>query len=219
MHTIYNIVSGPLVWVAFLVFIVGSIYRLVSMALLAKKKDPMVYAYMHPKYALRSIFHWIIPFASVNSRKNPILTIVTFLFHIGLIFMPIFLFAHIILFKESWNIGWWFMPDGAADFMTLIVIAACIFFTVRRLTQPEVKFLTSPSDFVILIVIASPFVTGFWAHHQWAGHQWMAVLHMLSGEIMLATIPFTRLSHMLFFPFTRGYMGSEFGAIRNVKDW
>ena len=219
MHAIYNIVSGPLVWVAFIIFIGGSIYRLVSMALLAKKKDPMVYVYMHPKFALRSIFHWIIPFASVNSRKNPILTIVTFLFHIGLIFVPIFLFAHIILFKESWNISWWFLPDGAADFMTLIVIAGCIFFAVRRITQPEVKFLTSPSDFVILSIIAAPFVTGFWTYHQWAGHQLMAVLHILSGEIMLAVIPFTRLSHMLFFPFTRGYMGSEFGAVRNAKDW
>lgn len=219
MHAIYNIVSGPLVWVAFIIFIGGSIYRLVSMALLAKKKDPMVYAYMSPKFALRSIFHWIIPFASVNSRKNPIMTIVTFLFHIGLIFVPIFLFAHIILFKESWNISWWFLPDGAADFMTLIVIAGCIFFAVRRITQPEVNFLTSPSDFVILSIIAAPFVTGFWTYHQWAGHQWMAVLHILSGEIMLAVIPFTRLSHMLFFPFTRGYMGSEFGAVRHVKDW
>ena len=219
MHAIYNIVSGPLVWVAFIIFIGGSIYRLVSMALLAKKKDPMVYAYMHPKFALRSIFHWIIPFASVNSRKNPILTIVTFLFHIGLIFVPIFLFAHIILFKESWNISWWFLSDGAADFMTLIVIAGCIFFAVRRITQPEVKFLTSPSDFVIIAIIAAPFVTGFWTYHQWAGQQLMAVLHMLSGEIMLAVIPFTRLSHMLFFPFTRGYMGSEFGAVRHAKDW
>jgi len=219
MHAMYDLVSGPLVWIAFIVFIGGSIYRLVSMALLARKKDPMVYAYMHPKFALRSIFHWIVPFASVNSRKNPILTIVTFIFHIGLIFVPIFLFAHIILVKESWNISWWFISDGAADFMTLLVIGCCIFFAARRIVQPEVKFLTSPSDFLILAVIATPFVTGFWTYHQWAGHSFMAILHILSGEIMLAVIPFTRLSHMLFFPFTRGYMGSEFGAVRNVKDW
>lgn len=219
MHAMVDFVSGPLVWIAFIIFIGGSIYRLVSMALLASKKDPMVYAYMHPKFALRSIFHWIIPFASVNSRKNPVLTIVTFLFHIGLIFVPIFLFAHIILIKEAWNIGWGFISDGAADFMTLMVIGCCIFFAVRRIVRPEVKFLTSPSDFLILALIAAPFVTGFWSYHQWTGHQFMAILHMLSGEIMLAVIPFTRLSHMLFFPFTRGYMGSEFGAVRNVKDW
>jgi len=41
----------------------------------------------------------------------------------------------------------------------------------------------------------------------------------LSGEVMLAIIPFTKLSHMLFFPITRGYMGSEFGGVRQAKDW
>ena len=47
----------------------------------------------------------------------------------------------------------------------------------------------------------------------------MVILHILSGEIMLAAIPFTRLAHMLWFFFSRAYMGSEFGAVRNARDW
>ncbi|MFC1798882.1 TmcC family electron transfer complex membrane anchor subunit [Thermodesulfobacteriota bacterium] len=219
MHAIYNFVSGPLVWVSFIIFVGGSIYKLISMAALAKKKDPMVFVYMDMKYALRSIFHWVIPFMSVNSRKKPIFTIVTFLFHIGITLVPIFLFAHVVLIKESWDISWWFISDSTADLFTLIVIGACIFFLVRRLTQQEVKFLTSPSDFVLLAIVAAPFVTGFWAYHQWVGYNVMGILHILAGEVMLAAIPFTRLSHMIFFPFTRGYMGSEFGAIRKAIDW
>jgi nitrate reductase gamma subunit len=219
MHDIYNFVRGPLVWISFIIFIGGSIYRLSSMALLAKKKDPLVYTYMHPKFALRSIFHWIVPFMSVNSRKNPVFTIVTFLFHICLIVVPIFLFAHVILWKESWNISWWFLSDSTADMMTLVVIGGCVFFLVRRIVQPDVKFLTASSDFVLLAIVAAPFITGFWTYHQWVGFRVMGILHILSGEIMLAAVPFTRLSHMLFFPFTRGYIGSEFGAIRKAKDW
>ena len=49
--------------------------------------------------------------------------------------------------------------------------------------------------------------------------QVMMILHIVSGEIMLVAIPFTRLSHMLFSPFTRAYMGSEFGGIRHARDW
>jgi nitrate reductase gamma subunit len=124
-----------------------------------------------------------------------------------------------MLWEESWNISWWFLPDNVADIMTLIVIGSCIFFGVRRLRQPEVRYLTSSSDFVILGIVAAPFITGFWTYHQWIGHQWMLLLHILSGEIMLAAIPFTRLSHMIFFVFTRGYIGSEFGAVRHAKDW
>jgi len=103
--------------------------------------------------------------------------------------------------------------------MTLIVIACCVFFLVRRLVSPEVKFVTDASDFVILAIVAAPFVTGFLAYHQWFAYRFFMILHILSGEIMLAAIPFTRLSHMLFSPFTRAYMGSEFGKIRHAKDW
>ncbi len=219
MHTIYNFVSGPLAWISFIIFIGGSVYRLISMGILAKKKDPLVFVYMSPKYALRSIIHWIIPFMSENSRKKPILSIVTFLFHVSLICVPLFLFAHVVLWEEAMGVSWWFISDSTADLMTLFVIGACIFFLVRRLVQPEVKFLTSASDFVLLAIVAAPFVTGFWTYHQWIGFRFMGILHIVAGEIMLAVIPFTRLSHMLFFPFTRGYMGSEFGAVRKVKDW
>ena len=219
MHDIYDFVSGPLVWVSFIIFFGGSLYRLISMVLLARKKEPMVFEYMSFYYALRSILHWIIPFGTVKWRKNPFFTIVTFTFHICLIVIPIFLFAHIILWKESWDISWWYMSDNVADAMTIIVIAACIYFLVRRIVLPEVQFLTSLSDYAILAVVAAPFITGFWTYHQFPGFKIMGIIHILAGEIMLAAIPFTRLSHMLFFPFTRGYMGSEFGAVRHAKDW
>jgi nitrate reductase gamma subunit len=219
MHDLYAFVSGPLVWVAFIIFFGGSIYRLVSMALLAKKKDGVVFEYFNFKYALRSILHWIIPFASTNWRLHPWMTIVTFAFHICLIFTPVFLFAHIILIKESWDISWWAMPDGLADILTLVVIGSCVFFFIRRKVLPEVKYLTSTSDYVILVLIALPFITGFWTYHQWPASEFMGILHILSGEVMLAVIPFTKLSHMLFFPITRGYMGSEFGGVRQAKDW
>ena len=47
----------------------------------------------------------------------------------------------------------------------------------------------------------------------------MMIAHIVSGEIMLIAIPFTRLSHMIFSPLTRAYMGSEFGNVRHAKDW
>ncbi len=219
MHSLYSFVSGPLVWVAFIIFFGGSLYRLVSMAILAKKKDSAVYEYFNPSFAFRSIFRWLTPFATLNWRRHPWLTIVTFAFHFCLIVGPVFLFAHIILVKESWNISWWYLPDGVVDVMTVIVIGSCVFFAVRRKISPEVKFLTSRSDYVILAIVAMPFVTGFWTYHQWPASTFVGILHILSGEVMLAAIPFTRLSHMIFFPFTRGYMGSEFGGVRHANDW
>jgi len=219
MHTLYKFVSGPLCWAAFILFIGGSIYKLVTLAKLARKKDPVVYEYWDWSFALRSIFHWIVPFATANWRKNPVMTVVTFAFHICLLAIPIFLCAHVLLWKEAFDIGWWYLPDGVADILTLIVIGSCIFFMVRRQVRPDVKYLTSNSDYYILLIVVAPFLTGFWAYHQWPGYRLVYILHMLSGEIMLAAIPFTRLSHMLYAFFTRGYIGSEFGAVRHARDW
>ncbi|MEW5909132.1 MAG: TmcC family electron transfer complex membrane anchor subunit [Thermodesulfobacteriota bacterium] len=219
MNDIYTFVSGPLAWVAFILFIGGIIYRLIDMFLQVRKKEPFIFTYMSLKYSLRSILHWITPFGTLNWRRNPILTIVTFAFHLCLFLSPIFLLSHVTLWEESWNINWWTLPDGVTDVMTLIVIAGCLFFLIRRLTQREVQFVTYPSDYLILAIVAAPFVTGFLAYHQWFGYPIMMTLHVLTGELMLVAIPFTRLSHMIFSPFTRAYMGSEFGVIRKSRDY
>ena len=219
MREIYNFVSGPLAWLAFILFFGGCLYRLVRLFMLVKEKEPFIFTYMSWKYSLRSIFHWIIPFGTVNWRRHPVLTVVTFVFHIGLVIAPIFLLAHVILLEEALNLSWWALPDAWADVLTVVVIIGCVFFLVRRLTQPEVKFVTSASDFVILAVVAAPFITGFIAYHQWIDYPVMMVLHVVAGEVLLVAVPFTRLSHMLLSPFTRAYMGSEFGKVRHARDW
>jgi len=219
MREIYNFVSGPLAWLAFILFFGGCLYRLVRLFMLVKEKEPFIFTYMSWKYSLRSIFHWIIPFGTVNWRRHPVLTVVTFVFHIGLVIAPIFLLAHVILLDEALNFSWWALPDAWADVLTVVVVIGCVFFLVRRLTQPEVKFVTSASDFVILAIVAAPFITGFIAYHQWIDYPVMMVLHVVAGEVLLVSIPFTRLSHMLFSPFTRAYMGSEFGKVRHARDW
>jgi nitrate reductase gamma subunit len=219
MHDLYSFVSGPMVWIAFIVFIGGSFYRVAQLLLLANRKEKFIYSYMSWKYGLRSILRWITPFGTVNMKRHPFTTIVTFAFHICLVVTPIFLLSHNVLWDMAWDISWWSLPDGIADIMTLVVIAGCIFFLVRRLKLPEVRFLTSASDFVILLIVAMPFITGFVAYHQWFNYPLFMLLHIVSGEIMLMAIPFTRLSHMLFSPFTRAYMGSEFGKVRRARDW
>jgi nitrate reductase gamma subunit len=219
MDTLYIFISGPLAWVAFIIFIGGCLFRLISLIILVHRKEKFIYSYMSLKYSLRSILHWSTPFATENMRRHPLLTIVAFAFHVCLLLTPIFLLAHVTLIDESWNVSWWTLPEGATQIMTLIVIAGCVFFLVRRIVSPEVHYVTYASDYIMLAIIAAPFVTGFFAYYQWFEYQIFMILHILSGEIMLVAIPFTRLSHMFFAPLTRAYMGSEFGGIRHARDW
>jgi nitrate reductase gamma subunit len=83
-----------------------------------------------------------------------------------------------------------------------------------------VRFVTFASDYIVLFIATAPFITGFMAFHQlFFDYELIVTIHILLGEIMLIAIPFTKLSHMLFFWLTRAYMGSEFGSVRHSKDY
>jgi len=216
--SIYNLVRGPFVWIAFLVFIGMSIYKVRRLYLMAKG-EKVVLPSIKGKAAGKSILHWIIPFGSRNWRMRWPVTITTFVFHICLVFTPIFLLSHNVLWHESWGISWWSLPERVADIMTLLVIISCIVFFLRRIFAPEVRFVTTGDDLLILAISFLPFLTGFLAYHQWLlPHKTMVILHMLFGQIMLIAIPFTRLAHMFYFFMTRAFMGSQ-AAGWGGKDW
>jgi Nitrate reductase gamma subunit len=219
MNAAYQFVIGPLAWAAWGIFLLGSAWRLYAMYQLAKKKDASSVAFMDLGFSLRSIINWLIPFNALGWRKSPAMTIATFAFHICLLATPIFLVAHVLLWDQAFGVSYATIPDGAADGMTLVVIAACLYFAGRRLVQPEVRFITTGQDWLALIIVLAPFLTGFLAYHQALDYDVMIILHVVAGEIMLAAIPFTRLSHMVFAAFTRAYMGSEFGGVRHARDW
>jgi nitrate reductase gamma subunit len=214
----YEFVRGPLALIAFIVFFAGSIYRIGYM-LKGAKKDKIVFSHMSWKHSLASLVHWLIPFNNQYMRRRPIFTVVTFAFHICLVIGPLLLLGHVMLIQESWNISWWTLSETLVDWMTVVVIAGAGFFLYRRLSDPVVKNVTDSSDYILLAITVLPFITGFVAYHQLFAYKTMLIIHILAGEVMLVAIPFTRLSHMLFFAFTRTYYASEAGLVRHSKDW
>ena len=215
---IYELVRGPFAWVALIVFVAGSLYRIIAM-LVTGKKEPALYPSTSFSGAVRSILHGLIPFGSTYMRRQPLFAIVTIGFHLCVIILPLFLLAHIVLWYESWQILWWSLPDLLADLMAIWVILVCIYFIVRRWVVPEVKKVTRPSDILLPAIILLTFLTGFLAYHQWGPYRPIMILHVLAGEILLIAIPFSKLGHMLFFMFSRAYMGAEFGKVLNAREW
>jgi nitrate reductase gamma subunit len=136
VHDIYPFVSGPLVLIAFALFLGGLLYKFLSLALFARKKDP-----------------------------------------------------------RSTN------------------------FTGRRILLPEVRYVTFTREYLVLLMVLAPFLTGFLAYHQIGPYDSMVILHILTGEILLVALLFTWLSHMITGFLIRAYMGSEFGSVRHARDW
>jgi nitrate reductase gamma subunit len=66
----YEFVTGPLAWIAFGIFIIGMIYRIISVLRLTSKKDKVVFNHLSLGWSLNSIVRWLIPFGSRSMREK-----------------------------------------------------------------------------------------------------------------------------------------------------
>ena len=218
-NSIYEFLTGPALWFTFIFFIGGLLIRMAFLFRLSRKKDGVIYNHINMDWGLRSILHWIIPFASASMRQQPIFSLIAFIFHLTLIAVPLFLSAHIVLWEEAFGVTLWSIPDGLSDALTLVFIAAALFLMVRRRIRPEVRILTGVWDYALLVITMLPFITGFLAYHQWGPYEAMLILHIAFGQILLILIPITKLAHMILFFFTRAFIGFEMGGRRGARTW
>jgi hypothetical protein len=219
MDRLYLFLTGPALWFTFLFFGCGIVFRLAMLFRLSREKDRILYNHIHLMWGMKSILHWMIPWASDAMRRQPVFTAGVFTFHILLLAIPLFLNAHNILWDESWSISLPSISDRWADILSLVFIGSGLFLFIRRLYKKEVRILTSTWDFVLLWMTMLPFITGILAYHQLGIYNIIMILHILSGEILLVLIPVTKLSHMVLFFFTRAYIGFEIGGRRGARSW
>jgi len=214
----YAFLTGPMLWLSFAICLIGCVWRVVAYVRgLDWQLDRVPYGYFRNlavRGALRSIFHWLAPYASRSWRLNPIYTAAFFLFHIGLVIVPLFLYAHGVILLERFGIPWPALPAGLADGLTILAMAGGVFLLLRRYALPEVRILTTAHDLWVLALSLAPLLTGFVAAHQSGeGSGWL-LAHIISGEILLIAIPFTKLSHVVLFFCSRAQIGVDFGVKR-----
>ncbi|MBW2063608.1 MAG: nitrate reductase [Deltaproteobacteria bacterium] len=213
---LYTLAEGPLLWISFLVFILGSIIRIAVFLGLSLRRDRVLYEHFKWKYLFLTFCKWILPL-NRDVLKNPVFVPLAYIFHICLIVVPIWLAGHITLWEESrFEWSWTPIPDTLADWMTIILLLIGLFLLLRRIFSPSIRSLSTPSDYLLLIVTLLPFLSGYFLTHgtldniTFLGDN-MQLIHMLSAELMLILIPFTKLSHFILFFFSRGSTAIEFG--------
>ena len=214
----YEFVTGPLAWIAFLIFFIGVIARSVwYFKGLHWQMDRVAYQ-PHMAYgikgALRSIGFWLLPYGTRSWRQNPIFTCLVFVMHIGLLITPVFLMGHNILLQERWGVSLPTISETTADLLTIAVIVSVIFLVLRRIALTEVRIITNAYDYIVIAIAAAPFVTGLLARYQVGNYDFWLILHILCGEIFLIAIPLTKLSHFILFFTSRAQLGMDYGIKR-----
>ncbi len=218
-HTLYAFMTGLGFQLALAICLAGTLFKLGLFFKRVIKKDAAFLTFFSFWYASRSILFHLIPFASRNSRLNPQMTTISTIFHAAVITLPLFYSAHAVLLSDSGILFLPRFPEIVSDTLAVAGVAALLFFMGRRLLLRDVRFISSLMDYLLLGSLMVLFSSALWARFQMPGFLLASLIHIIAGNLLIASIPFTRLSHIFYMPITRGYAGSEFGGVRMVKDW
>ncbi len=202
----YDFIRGPMVWVAFLVFILGTVYQVYRFYRLSRPQEryrvriPFGKPPKEPDEAPdEPVLSWSQKMRLNVVGVNPVMVSITTIFHLALVITPFFVLGHNVLLDLAWHASLPSLPEAVTDGLTMVVIAGGVFFLLRRLFYTRVRAISTAYDYLVLLIATAPFITGFMAYHNLFDYDTVILLHILAGEIMLMAVPFTKLVHMPYF--------------------
>jgi nitrate reductase gamma subunit len=208
---------GPFFQVALLVFVGGMVYRLVRVVLLGWKPDHVPARGSKLGGAavsfVKGILIWpFIPWVKNTFSRNPIIYMAGGLFHLGLFFVLFLGTPHMLVWKSFIGFGWPTVPTPIVDWLAAGAIVSMIALFINRLVNPVLKLISGPAEWLNLLFVFLPMITGYiMTHHLWFQYEVIFSLHMLAVDVMLIWIPFSRISHFMFYFFSRSIHGADFG--------
>jgi nitrate reductase gamma subunit len=208
---------GPFFQVALLVFIAGMTYRLVKVIFMGWHADKVPARGSKvggvTKSFLKGILIWpFIPWVKNTFTRNPVIYLAGGLFHLGLFVVLVLGTAHMLVWKSLLGFGWNTLPLPIVDWMAAVTIIAMIALFINRLINPVLKLISGTTEWLNLLIVFIPMVTGYiLTHHLWNPYEVNYSIHMLSVDILLIWIPLSRISHFMFYFFSRSIHGADFG--------
>jgi nitrate reductase gamma subunit len=204
-------VRGPGMQIALGIFFLGITIRVVEMLMIGRKPDLAVARKQGTAAGWRTIFHRSLPTPGMMHRE-PLVFLGGYIFHVGFFLVLLFAVPHIELFHGVWGFRWPGLPRWLIDISAILSIGALVALLVHRIVDPVRRFLSRSGDYLSWAVTILPLVTGYFAtHHMMLPYTQMLAVHILSVELLLIVLPFTKLIHMFTLFLSRWYNGAMAG--------
>lgn len=204
MDALIEFAKGPLFRLTFAIMLLG-LFRLIVLSIIngleakGKAKDKAIPL----NYVRKLSWGFIIPIRSL--RVKPLYSIVSIIFHIGLILTPILLFDHNLLFENSigFSLIGLSLSKNVADILTIVTVITGLILLIMRASTKESRFLSRKQEYLWLVLIIIPFLTGIIISQTSVSpdtYQFFFLLHLLSGALIFVLIPFTKIAHCVLMP-------------------
>lgn len=202
---------GPGLALALAVFVFGVVLRLVEIFALGRKIDLAPARPDSPGSGLRTVLSRSLPPPGML-RQAPLTYLGGYVFHVGLAIAVFFFVPHIELLRGLFGLRWPGLPNLYVDIATVAAILAMIAVLAGRLQDPVKRLLSGAGDWLAWGLTFAPLVTGFAAFHHLVDNYPLALaLHILSVELLLVLLPFTKLFHVFSLFIARWYNGDISG--------
>ena len=199
-------VRGPGLSIATGIFLLGVMWRLFEIYSLGRKKDLSAPRHSFRAWGLLTVLRRSLPPPGMLKRA-PVNYIGGYVFHVGLAIV-VFLFApHILLISDLTGFSWPALPSQFVDLAAVVTMAAMLVVLIDRIVKPVKRFLSTFEDWLVWTLTFLPLLTGWLAVQHLAPYTTMLALHILSAELLLAALPFTKLFHAFTLFGSRWYNG------------
>ena len=196
---------------AIVVFFLGLVFRIVQNIVTGRSRNLAVARGNQFSQGLRTIWRRSIPEPGMSNRSY-FTHVAGYIFHIGFFVTLLFLSEHILLFKNLLGFTWPALPTALIDITALLSIAALVAILIHRLMDPVLQKISDYQDYLAWLLTIAPLATGFMVLHPMGmTYQTSLVWHLVSIDLLLIAIPFTKLSHMLSIFISRWYNGATAG--------
>lgn len=197
-------------------FVFGMIYRLLHLAMLGRKKSLAVPRGSEWGPGLRTIWRRSLVMPELSARGK-FTVFAGYLFHLGFLVTLLFLSQHIDMMRAVLRFGWPALPRSVIDISAILTIASMIALLAHRFMDPVKRLLSDFQDYLTWTLTFLPLLTGFMLLRGIGfGYMTLLTLHILSVELLLIAIPFTRLAHMFSAFMARWYNGA-FAGFKGVE--
>lgn len=219
--TLLEFSRGPMLHFALIVFVLGVLWRLISVALLGWRKnraESRVSAgkavtggaiavgnrsWPHPEFLDRTAFGEAVGYG----------------YHIGLFAIVLFGTPHVVFWENLFGISvsWWpTLPTGLITVISIATIFLMLIATIRRYMHPVLRRISNFDDWFSLAILYVLMISGVWAVLGLGGSkETVLAIHIISFNALLIWFPFGKLMHAFYiFPsrFITGYKHEKKGA-------
>jgi nitrate reductase gamma subunit len=216
-----DVARGPALAFAIVVFVVGTLWRLLGVLRLQRQHDlwpPRAGAPGPARAALGAVVRGMWPRREFGQAAM-VTTFNGYVFHIGLA-LTVFGYApHIAFVRRLTGLGWPALPDATMYFASGVTMVALLLALWQRIADPVRRLISSPDDYISWTLTFLPIFTGMAVlgtpseailARDHVVYRTPLAIHLLSLELLLIWFPFGKLMHAVLFWFSRGATGLRF---------